>query len=479
MMQYTTLWVRGPVAQGALSLGVQGALRKPPLLVELVMTPNAYDGKHYWLKQEAKPSARRFNITEELEWGSEKGVAPLMAQLDALRSAQAGLGFDEVVSLRRALLPGDYVHLRPKTADECRMDTAMLQVEDGQYQQALLTLQSAAGSADTVFWHNVARRAYVRRARESGGDAAADWELAAHHAQRAIELLAPILQSGVPPTLHGNGIHVYGFGEQYEDAYRQLVSAATTAGEYWLYQRNEPAQALAFVEPAIATNYGLNALYAVQALALLRLGRQQEAYDIDMHWNLALPELQGDPAYLAHVQAMKAAMEQSEQAQLASLQTSYADGIPATAAELQAVQQRFPQLPAAYLQWLAQPQRHSLSIVDNDQSVTYTLCSVATALEHYDELQDWYQLHRDDPEMLQDLWNAVRDAGFEPRHLLPIVESVGASNYLVLYTEGVNAGKVYYWEHDQLACLSEIVDTVDDLFPWLEARAKAGNTLVM
>ena len=53
------------------------------------------------------------------------------------------------------------------------------------------------------------------------------------------------------------------------------------------------------------------------------------------------------------------------------------------------------------------------------------------------------------------------------------------ANYLVLYTEGVNAGKVYYWEHDQLACLSEIVDTVDDLFPWLEARAKAGNTLVM
>ena len=73
----------------------------------------------------------------------------------------------------------------------------------------------------------------------------------------------------------------------------------------------------------------------------------------------------------------------------------------------------------------------------------------------------------------------TRQAGFDPQHLLPIVAGVASADYLVIRTDGVDTGKVFIWYHEEQTCLTDLEVQVGDLFPWLEARAKAGNTLVM
>ena len=371
-------------------------------------------------------------------------------------------------------MPGDFVDLRAKTADECQMDVAMLQVEAGDYAQALQSLQLAASSQQTPYWHQVARRAYVNRMHAGASeDAAADWEDAAFHASQCIELLAPACNAD---------LSVYGFGYDYKSTVEQLTVAGTTLAEYSLYVANQPEQALIFIDWVELTYpyLGSSSLYALKVSALLQLGRQAEAFETHLQWQLAVPEVQTNPAYVAYLQGIDAAEQQAEQVRIAALQTVYADGLPATPAELAKLQQRFPKLPAAYLQWLAQPQRHSLSVVDGERVTPYILSSVPAALDNYATLQSWYETgkYRDEDDVAE-LLEMARDAGFDPQHLLPIVAGAGSADYLVIRTDDVDAGKVFVWCHEELTCLTDLEVQVGDLFPWLEAQAKAGNTLVL
>ncbi len=459
MSQYTCLWINQttPVVQ----------------LAQLVLTPNGYDGKHYARHSQAEANAESFEPVREAEFSADDGVAPLIALLGELRGSLESAGFVELFTEDWVLLPSMLKQHRAKTEGECQMDVAMLQIEAEANTQALATLQTASGSDATPYWHNVARRAYANRARAAhSDDAGADWDAAATHALQCVTLLTPALQ---------NGTSVYCFGDDYKDATRQLVAAAMTLAEYQLHHRNDPQEAMPCIELAEATHYAPSALYALKVSALLGLGQQQEAFETHAHWRLNMPEVTAMPAYTAYVQALNAAKQQAEQARIASVQAHYADGTPATAAELAQLQQRFPQLPAAYLQWLAQPQRHQLTITDDDShGETYTLSTVADVLENYASLHSWYTAGEyTDPDDAAELVALAHENGFDPLHLLPIVEGVSTDDCFVLRTDGADAGKVFFWCHEELTFLNDIVDRVEDLFPWLEAEAKAGNTFVM
>lgn len=458
MPQYICLWIKesAPVAQ----------------LVQLVLTPNGHEGLHYAHQAQAALSDDAFQTVREVSFSAGEGVAPLIALLAELRATLQSAGFVELATPDWVLVPSFLDHYRPKTDDECQMDLAMLQVEAGQYAQALQHLQKALPSQQTPYWQNVARRAYANRAQDSAsGDCAADWDAAAACAQQCTQLLAPALQNGTP---------VYGFGRDYQDATYQMVAAAMTLAEYHLHHRRDPQQAMPWIDAAEATHYAPGALYALKVSALLQLHRQPQAYATHLRWRLAMPEVEADPAYIAYVQGIQAAQQQAEQARIATVQAHYADGTPATAAELAQLQQRFPQLPAAYLQWLAQPQRHQPTISDCDSEECYTLSSVANVLGNYESLQTWYAAGEyPTPDDAAQLLALARDNGFEPQHLLPVVEGISTDDCFVLRTDGVDAGKVYFWCHEEPGFLGHIVDHVEDLFPWLEAQAKAGNTFVM
>ena len=490
MAEYTSYWAPNHASHSsAAALG-----RAPTLqMTMLVLTTYGADDQHHWHQQAAplvglgfRAAPAHWSIDEgrfamlELAfetvdtqaWPAKGGMQPVLAHLAALRERMAAEGLAEVFGPEWGLLPGDFADLRAKTADECQMDVAMLQVEAGDYAQALQSLQLAASSQQTPYWHQVARRAYVNRVHDGGSDdAQADWAAAATHAGECVALMAPAKQAG---------LSVYGFGDAYKSPDRQLVAAATTMAEYLLHQAGQPEQALALVDMAERTHHGASSLYALKVSALLQLGRQPEAFETHLKWRLAVPEVQADPAYATYVQGIYAAKRQAEQVRIASVQAVYADGVAATPAELAQLQQRFPKLPAAYLQWLAQPQRHSLTVVEDEHEESYTLSSVPAALDNYAALQSWYgaSAYRDEADVAE-LLERARQAGFDPQHLLPIVEGVASADYLVIRTDGLDAGKVFFWCHEELAYLSDLDVQVGDLFPWLEAQAKAGDTLVL
>lgn len=488
MAEYTSYWAPN---QGCYSSAAALGRAQTLQMTKLVLTTYDADNQHHW-HQQAAPLAElgfqaapahwsigegrvamfelAFETVDAQAWPAKGGMQLVLARLAALRERMVAEGLTEVFGPEWGLVPGDFADLRAKTADECQMDVAMLQVEAGDHAQALQSLQLAASSQQSPYWHQVARRAYVNRVHDGGSDdAQADWVAAATHAGQCVALMAPAKQAG---------LSVYGFGDAYQSLDRQLVAAATTMAEYLLHQADEPEQALAWIEAAESTGHGTSSLCALKVSALLQLGRQPEAFEMHLLWQLAVPEVQTDPAYAAYVQGIEAAQQHAEQVRIAAVRTVYADGVAATPAELAQLQQRFPKLPAAYLQWLAQPQRHSLRVVEDEHEESYTLSSVPAALDNYAALQSWYggSAYRDEADVAE-LLARTRQAGFDPQHLLPIVAGVASADYLVIRTDGVDTGKVFIWYHEEQTCLTDLEVQVGDLFPWLEARAKAGKSL--
>lgn len=451
-----------------------------PLLVQLILEPHGYDGQAYWKRQEARTSALQFKMLEDLAFAAQGGPEVLLQRFAEVRDHLAGSGFQEIALPDRPYSPGSVRGHRPKTRDECLMDLAALHTECGDWDTALAHLHQCQDSAQAWYWHTLARRAHANRARAQPGTAAAavHWAAALDHAGFIIDSAAA--QGGDVYRMH-TGSNAYHFGDSYAGAPRQLSAAAQTLAEHRLHIAGQPEAALAAIAISDSTSHGTQQIEEYRASALLQLGRRDEAYQTHRTWRLAMPEVLADPGYQAFVAREEGEASAAERERLAALRFEYAPGPNAAEADLALLRQRFPaalQVSAAYLQWLTTPgQPHQLTVVDGEYRQDYTLFSVRAALDKHAELLDWLGLHtHSSPELAAEIRQAIADDGIDPARMLPIVGDADVPDCFLLRTDGPDAGAVYFWSHDQCALFEHIVDSPDQLFPWLRARAEAGET---
>lgn len=447
---------------------------KDAQLIKLTLRPHGYDGHAYWMRQEARASDRNFATVEDLRFDPDGGPQTVLQRFVALRQALASGGWQEIVAQDRlTLTPCDLQDHRPKTDDECHMDLAALYTECSDPDNALAALNNCSNCAQqTWYWHTAARRIHANRARANPGPQAdQDWAGAVEHAMFIITQAA---ENATQPDT------AYSFGDSYRATASQLAAAAQTVAEYLLCIAGDPAQALEAMRIADATNHGTQQLEQLKVTALIQLDRATEAYETHLKWSLQMPEVLESPGYRAFIDHQQTQARDAESLRISQLQFTYAPGTPASDSDIAALRQHFPQLSAAYLQWITQPERHQLTVADGEHSETYQLLGVEAALAKHGELLDWLALHDDSsPELAREIHAAIADSGIAPRHMLPIVGDENASDCFLLRTDGPDAGTVYFWAHDECTVFSPVVASADQLFPWLRARAQAGDTFVL
>lgn len=463
MTTYTSHWIQTAPAG-----------KKAPQLIQLTMRPHGYDGHAYWLRQEARTSDRTFKMVEDLRLDPAGGPQAVLQRLVELRQALPSTGFEEIVFDSTVYSPNDLPGHRPKTDDERQMDLAALHTECDDHTNALAALHGCGpGAQQAWYWHTAARRIHANRARANPGpDAEPDWAAAVEHATFIIASAADQDTAHPGPAYH--------FGDSYGNAAQQLATAAQTLAEFLLCIAQQPAQALHAIQIADATHHGTRELQQFKVTSLLQLHRTAEAYETHRHWSLQMPEVLESPGYRAFIDHQQTQARDAESQRISQLQFAYAPGTPATDSDIAALRQHFAQPSAAYLQWITQPERHQLTVTDGEYSETYELFSIAAALEKHGELMDWLALHDDSsPELAQEIHAAIADSGIDPRHMLPIVGDENASDCFLLRTDGPDAGAIYFWSHGECTVFSPIVASADQLFPWLQARAQAGDTFVL
>ncbi|WP_369939484.1 hypothetical protein [Xanthomonas medicagonis] len=468
MTTYTCHWRELAHADGA-----------DPQLVRLSLTPHGHAGRSDWRHEQAPVSARQFATVDTCEGEPEEGPRALLQRLLALRATLAQRGFQEIVPSSRLYAPRDLEDYRAKTDDECWMDLAMLHTECGDHVQALAALQQCRDSAQTWYWHTVARRLHAHHARGLADPEADEvWAAALEHAGF---ILARAAEQGGAAYRMSTGGAGYSFGDRYDGAAPQLAGAAQTVAEYLLCIAGEPEQALQMIEVAETTGYANTRLREFQVAALLQLGRHAEAYPIHRNWRLQMPEVMEQAAYRAFLEQEQAQRREAERQRIAGLRFAYEEGVPASPAELQQLRERFPaalEVSAAYRCLLGESgQPRALSVIDGEQRQRYALFTVAQALVKHEDFIGWLHMHDDSsPEFAQDIHRAIAESGIEPLHMLPIVGDEDASDCFMLRTNGPDAGAVYFWSHEEYAVFVPIVDDVAQLFPWLRAEAESGNT---
>lgn len=465
MTTYTSHWLQAAAASNQ---------QQAPLLVKITLIPHGYDGHAYWKRQEACASDREFKMVEDLRLAPEGGPEAVMHRFVDLRQALARQGWQEIVvhdSL--TLFPKDLLDHRPKTDDECLMDLAALHTECSDHESALAALHRCRHSEQAWYWHTAARRAHANRARaHPGPQADGDWAGAVEHAMFIIHQAADA--NAAPPGA------MYSFGDSYRHTASQLAAAAQTVAEYLLCIAGDPEQAMQALAIADATNHGTGQLQQLKVTALLQLKRSTEAYETHLKWRLQMPEVLQSPGYRAFVDQQQTQARSAESQRVSQLRFETAPGSPASESELEQLLRRFPQPPHAYLQWITQAERHQLTVIDGDGSETYELFSISAALDKHEELLGWLSLHDDSsPELAEEIRSAIADSGIDPQHMLPIVGAENASDCFVLRMDGPGAGGIYFWAHDECTVFSPIVDSADQLFPWLQAQARAGATFVL
>lgn len=476
MTTYTCHWIeKSPGRQGA-----------APLAVQATLVPHGYDGRAFFQRHEARTSSRRFRMVQDLAFAEQGGPQAVLQQLVALRRALADAGFEEIVVPETVYAPGSVQGWRPKTADECRMELAVLHTECGDADTALALLHACGDSGRAWYWHTAARRAHAHRARTRPGPGAdADWDAALTHAQFIIDSAA---QQGMADVYRmDTGAGGYHFGDSYRGAPPQLAAATQTLAEYCLCIAGEPAQALQAIALCDCTSSGTRQMEQFRVTALLQLGRSAEAYATHLRWRLQMPDVLQDPAYRAYVAREQAQALQAERQRVSALKFDYAPGpSPATPADIEALRQQFPAVLlnpacAGYVNWISQPgQPRQLSVVDGEARQDYVVFSVEQALAKRDELLGWLRLHeRSAPELAEEIWQAILADGIQPLQMLPIVGEADASDCFVLRTEGPGAGTVYFWAHDECAVFTPIVPAAEQLFAELRTRAEQGCTLVL
>jgi hypothetical protein len=272
-------------------------------------------------------------------------------------------------------------------------------------------------------------------------------------------------------------IPVYSFGDSYSNAANQLSAAAQTLAEYMLCICDLPEAALEAIRIADTTHYGSQELQEFRVTALLKLGRNTEAYEAHLKWRLNMLDVAQSEGYRAFVHQQKSQAQDAERQRISQLQFEYSEGSPASQAELEQLRKRFPNLSDAYVQWITQPHRHQLTVIDGEGGETYELFSTGAALEKHDELMGWLGLHDESsPELAEEIRTAIRESGIDPLFMLPIVGNDSSSDCFLLRNDGADAGGVYFWSHDECAVFTPIVSSAAQLFPWLQAQAEAGST---
>lgn len=456
-----------------------------PWAVQATLVPHGHDGRAFFKRQEARTSNRRFKMVEDLAFAEQGGPQAVLQHWIALRRTLAEAGFEEIVVPDTVYTPDNVQGYRPKTADECRMELAMLHTECGDVDTALALLHACADSARAWYWHTAARRAHAHRARtHPGPNADADWDAALTHAQWIIDSTA---QQGTEVYRLDTGAGGYHFGDSYRGAPPQLAAATQTVAEYCLCIAGEPEQALQAIALCDCTSSGTQQMEQFRVMALRQLGRSAEACETHLRWRLQMPEVLQDPVYKAYVAQERARALQAERLRVSALRFEYAPGTaPATAADIEALRQRLPAVLlnpvcAAYVQWITQPgQPRQLSVVDGECRQDYVVFSVEQALAKREEMLGWLRLHEHSaPELAEEIWQAIVADGIHPLQMLPIVGDPDASDCLVLRTEGDGAGTVYFWAHDECAVFTPVVPAADQLFAELRTRAEQGFTLVL
>ncbi|WP_028602945.1 SMI1/KNR4 family protein [Ottowia thiooxydans] len=452
-----------------------------PLLIQLTLHPNGYDGQAYWKRQEARTSAERFKMVEDLTFAADVGPQVVLQRFIELRSTLAGSGFQEVVAPDKVYGPGSIAGHRPKTQDECRMDLAALHTECGDNDGALAQLLQCQNSEGAWYLHTAARRAHANRARANPGpDADDDWTAALNH---CIAIVSSAEEQKTNPFYMHTGSSSYYFGDSYGGAPSQLAAAAQTMAEYALCVADQPEQALQAIALADSTSSGTTQIEQYRVTALLQLGRNDEAHACHRKWSLRMPKVLNDPAYQAFVAGETAQANESERLRIDALKFEYAPGQSATAVDLDLLRQHFPAAMknaacAAYVQWVSSPdQPHQLTVIDGEYRQAYQLFSIAQALEKHADMMDWLSLHDDSsPELASEIRQAIADDGIDPMRMLPIVGDEQSSDCFLLRTDDPHMGVVYYWSHDESTVFSPIVSNAEQLFPWLRAQAEAGDT---
>jgi hypothetical protein len=458
-----------------------------PLLIQLTLHPNGYDGQAYWKRQEARTSAERFKMVEDLAFPAEGGPQAVLQRFIALRATLAGSGFEEVVASDRVYGPASIAGHRPKTRDECLMDLAALHTECGDNDGALELLQQCQHSEGAWFWHTAARRAHANRAR-ANPDAAADddddddddWAAALNH---CVAIITSAEQQNTGPFYMHTGSSSYYFGDSYAGAPAQLAAAAQTMAEYALCIANEPEQALQAIALADSTSSGTTQIQQFRVTALLQLGRTAEAHACHRQWSLRMPDVLDDPVYQNYIQREAAQANDTERQRIGALRFEYAQGESATAAQLDLLREHFPAVLdnascAAYVHWISAPdQSHQLTVVDGEYRQSYQLFSIPQALEKHAEIMDWLGLHDDSsPELAAEIRQAIANDGIDPLSMLPIVGDENSSDCFLLRTAGPDVGAVYFWSHEESALFNPIVAGAEQLFAWLRAQAESGYT---
>lgn len=462
MTDYTSHWLQ-----------VSSDNNKAPQLVKIKLIPHGYDSHAYWMRQEARASDRNFKTVEDLRFDPEGGPKAVLERFVALRQTLANGGWQEiVVENSLTLFPKDLQDHRAKTEDECLMDLAALHTECSDHENALAALNQCHHSAGTWYWHTAARRAHANRARANPGPQAnGDWAAAVEHAMAIVNQAHE--NAGQP-------VAGYSFGDSYRHAASQLSAAAQTVAEYLLCIAGDPEQAMQALAIADATNHGTTGLQQLKVTALLQLDRPAQAYETHLKWNLRMPEVLQSEGYRAFVQKGQAQSQGEETRRIDRLQFDHSPGSAASASDLALLRQRFPTLPAAYVQWITQPGQHQLTVIDGDDRQTYELFSARQALDKHSELMQWLCMHDESsPEMAEEIHSMIAASGIEPQHMLPIVGDENSCDCFLLCTQGSDAGTVYFWAHDECTIFSPIVASAELLFPWLQAQAKAGSTFVL
>ncbi|MET4577007.1 hypothetical protein [Ottowia thiooxydans] len=452
-----------------------------PLLIQLTLHPNGYDGRAYWTRQEARTSAERFKMVEDLVFAADGGPLAVLQRFIELRSTLAGSGFQEVVAPDTVYGPGSIAGHRPKTHEECLMDLAALHTECGDNDCALGLLQQCQNSEGAWYWHTAARRAHANRARENPGPYADDdWSAALDH---CIAIITSAEEQKTNPFYMHTGSSSYYFGDSYKGAPSQLAAAAQTMAEYALCVADQPEQALQAIALADSTSSSTTQIQEYRVTALRQLGRNAEAYACHRKWSLRMPEVLDDPDYQAFFAGETAQANESERLRINALRFEYAPGQSATAADLDLLGQHFPAALkntacAAYVQWISAPdESHQLTVVDGEYSQAYQLFGITQALEKHAEMMGWLSLHdNSSPELASEIRQAIANDGIDPLHMLPIVGDEHSPDCFLLRTDGPDMGTVYYWSHDESAVFSPIVASAEHLFAWLRGQAEAGNT---
>ena len=445
-------------------------------LIVLSLAPFGWNDLAYFTREEASSAAsKKFTKKEDLQFPGEEGHKEAIKHYLNLRDQLNETAIELVPDTSLVLSPSDLVRHRQKTKEEAIMDEAMLYIEMAEYDHVQTLLGRLQTERNSLFALSIARRAAQNHAADLPDSAHAEkyrsMKMAATHAQKIID------------CMHGKDLYqvaCYGFGRDYQSANRMVAYAASTLGDYLLNYENAPEQALQVLEIGDATNYGGRWLAELQVCTLLQLNRTADAFSLHKQYQLNMESVTSRAEYQTYLADEFNKKASQEAARIAAIRTHVVDGEPITDSDLNQLAKKFGPLPPSYIEWIKENNLSELHVEDGDSREEYRVFSPQQAIEKHDELMGWLHLHDEsDPEITEEIFEMIRESDIDPAKMLPIVGNDHTPDCFLIRLDGQEAGKVYFWGHDERAIFADITDSAAELFVYLEARAQEGQTFVL